>query len=132
LPEITDAAGFCIAREELDAVLSRKKREARVVFNWPFRKLGGGLSGKLDIHFIAQVADGGAELVLISPIKSISVRSAPPRRASANSRPGFSRLKNEVFGAIELKIVELQGDCQLGHRIVEHEGASSCRSLSPH
>ena len=44
---------------------------------------------ELDVQHVANIRDGGAaDMSLISPMKSISVCSAPPRLASASSLPG--------------------------------------------
>ncbi len=59
---------------------------------------------------------------LISPTKSMSVCSAPPRLANASSRPGILIDDgNEILGAIELEVIDLHGDGELGHGILEHQ-----------
>ena len=59
---------------------------------------------------------------LISPTKSISVCSAPPRLASASSRPGnLHHDGNKIFRAIELEVIDLHGDRKIGDRIFEHQ-----------
>ena len=52
----------------------------------------------------------------------MSVCSAPPRLASASSRPGnFDHDGHEIFGAIELEVIDLHRDGKLGDRVVEHQ-----------
>ena len=55
-------------------------------------------------------------------MKSISVRAAPPRLASASFAAGnLYRHRHEVFGAIELEVVHLHGDRDVGDRVLEHQ-----------
>ena len=55
-------------------------------------------------------------------MKSISVCSAPPLRASASSLPGnLHGHRHEVFGAVQLEVIHLHRDGQIGDRIAQHQ-----------
>ena len=59
---------------------------------------------------------------LISPMKSISVCSAPPRLASASSRArNFHHDGDEILGAIQLEVIDLHRDGELRDRVVQHQ-----------
>ena len=58
----------------------------------------------------------------ISPMKSISVCSAPPLAASASSLPGnLDHHRHEILGAVQLEVIHLHGDGQLRDRIAQHQ-----------
>ena len=55
-------------------------------------------------------------------MKSMSVRAAPRRLASASSLPGnLHGDRHEVLGAIELEVVHLHRDRDVGDRVLQHQ-----------
>ena len=113
----SDSPRLVVARQKLDRVLARQQREAGVVLDGPLGQLGGGRVAQLDVHLVAHVLMVVPYSSLISPMKSISVCSAPPLRASASSLPGiFTDDRHEILGAVQLEVIDLHRDGQLGDR----------------
>ena len=55
-----DSARLIVARQELDLVLARQKREAGVVLDGPLGQIGGSCVRELDVDVVANIGDGGA------------------------------------------------------------------------
>ena len=69
---------------------------------------------------------------LISPMKSISVCSAPRLRASASSLPGIFTMIGVKYSALILpEVIHFERDGQFGYRIAHHQRVLELPSLYP-
>ena len=117
-----DAPGLGVARQKLDRVFSGQQREAGVVFDRAFGQFGRRRIAQLDIHFVAHVADGRAEVVLhfADEIDQRVLRAAALAPAPVPA-PESSPPRHEILGAIQLEVIDLHRDGQLRDRIAQHQ-----------
>ena len=118
-----DSAGFVVARQELDGVFAGQEREAGVVFDGALGKLERGGIGQLDVDVVAHVADRGAADQVLDFADEIDARvlGAAALGQGQLAAGNLHDDGNEILGAVELEVIDLHGDGEIGDGIVEHE-----------
>ena len=94
-------ARLIVTRQKLDRVVSRQKREPRVVFNRTLGQLTRRFAAQLYVHFIAHVRDRHAEFVfhLADEIDPGMFGAASTRQSQLAAR-NLDRHGNKVLRAI--------------------------------
>ncbi len=86
-------------------------------------ELGSGRVGELDVDVVADVGDRGAADEVLDLADEVDQRvlgaAALGQREFAAGDLDHDR--HEVLGAVELEVIDLHGDGELGDRVVEHQ-----------
>ena len=87
------------------------------------RELGGGCVGELDVDVVAHIGDGGAADHVFDFADEVDQRvlGAAALGQGELAAGNLDDDGHEIFGAIELEVIDLHRDGELGHGILEHQ-----------
>src|ERR1039458_2695396 len=111
------------SHQKLDGVTAGEQLEGSVVLDGLVGQLRGGFTGHADVGLVADVGDGSAVFVFhfTDEFDDRALRAAFARQRQLAAW-NLSYHWDKVLGGIELEIVDLHGDGDLGHGVGHHQG----------
>src|SRR5262249_23758412 len=118
----SNATGLSVAGEELDRVRTRQKSKTGVVFDGTLGEFRRRYIGEFDVGFVAYVLDRRSELILdftdeIDEGALVATFAGECELAAGD----FDGYRDEVFGTIELEVIDLHRDGQVGDGIAQQK-----------
>ncbi len=111
-----------VARQDLDDVLARQQREAGFVLDRPRAELARRFLTEPDVQFVADVLHRVAVAVLdLTDEVDECPGGAAALRQFELAAWDLHGDRHEVLGAIELEVVHLHRDRDVGDRVVQHQ-----------
>src|SRR3984885_2585407 len=118
-----DSARLIVAGKKFDLVFSRQKREAGVVFDRSSRQLGGGRVRELDVDVVADIGHRGAADQVFNFADEVDqgMLGAATLGQGELAAGNLDNDRHEIFRPVELEVIDLHRDGELGDGILEHE-----------